>query len=81
MIRILLINIIDIDKITKNYPVGLYTLKAFLQAKHSDGISVEIKDTQLESTEDIIAFGDQWKPNILGLSVSSENTDMLDKFR
>lgn len=80
MVRILLINIIDSDKITKNYPVGLYTLRSFLQANHSDGISVEIKDTQLESIEDIIAFEDQWKPNILGLSVSSENTDMLDKF-
>lgn len=80
MFRILLVNIIDTDKITKNYPVGLYTLQAFLHENSPCRISVEVKDTQLENCEDIISFADQWNPNIFGLSVSSENTDMLDKF-
>ena len=77
---VLLVNIIDTDKITRNYPVGLYALRSFLQTNHSDEISVEIKDTQLDSIEEIIMFEKQWKPNILGLSASSDNTDMLNKF-
>lgn len=78
--KILLINIVDKEKVPLNYPVGLYTLKTYMQNNYPDQCMVEIRDTQLDTLDDIIEFIREWGPQIAGLSVNTENTHILDQF-
>lgn len=79
--KILLINIVDKDRLnTPTYPIGLYTLKTYMQTNYSDRAQVEIRDTQLDDLDNIIKFVKTWGPQILGLSVKTENTAILDQF-
>jgi len=78
--KILLVNIVDKDKIPPSYPLGLYTLKTYMENNYPSRCEIEVKDVQLESLEDIAGFVAGWNPDILGVSVMQEAANILDRF-
>jgi radical SAM superfamily enzyme YgiQ (UPF0313 family) len=78
--KLLLVNIVDTEKVTITYPVGLYTLRSYIQNNKSLQTVVEIRDVQLDSIENIINFIKTWNPHILGFSVLTENSIVLGRF-
>src|SRR3989338_1897022 len=78
--KILLVNVVDTGKLDPTYPISIYTLKDYMDKTYPDNCTVEILDTQLNSIGDIVKFAKEWQPQILGLSVKTENTAVLDKF-
>lgn len=79
-VRMLLVNIVNRDKTEPVYPIGLYTLKAFIENNYPGMCDVEVKDVQLDDTEDIVEFLKEWRPQIAGLSLKTENLGALDEF-
>ena len=65
---------------SRDYPIGVYTLKKYIQLRYGDSVQIEIKDIQLEKMDEIAEFAKSWNPDILGLSIMPEAGRLLDNF-
>ncbi|MFH1189802.1 MAG: ATP-binding protein [Candidatus Omnitrophota bacterium] len=79
-VKILLINIVDKQKVAPSYPIGLYTLKTYMKQNYPDKCAVEIRDTQLDDLDSIMRYAKEWPAQIIGLSVMTENISVFDDF-
>lgn len=78
--RIVLINLVDQALVSPSYPIGIYTLKAYMKNNYGDRCKVEVMDNQRDTLNSIVTSVLEMRPHIIGLSVKTENKKVLDQF-
>jgi|GEM_PF-7040149 len=79
-IKILLINFVNSEINSYDFPIGLYTLKSYLYKNYKDKCIVEIKDIQIDKLDDILQFTVSFKPDILGISLMLRSFELCNSF-
>ena len=77
--KILLVYLVE-DGSSLDFPIGVYTLKNYLEHNYPGQCVVEVKDVQLDKIEDIINFAVDWKPHMIGLSLMVGASGKLEEF-
>jgi hypothetical protein len=77
--KILLVYLVE-DGSSLDFPIGVYTLKNYLEHNYPGQCVVEVKDVQLDKMEDIINFIADWKPHMVGLSLMVGSSEKFEEF-
>jgi len=78
--KILLIAVVNKEKHNPYYPIGLYTLKTFLENNHIGKCDIKIFDLSFYSYSEITSLIYSWKPDIVGMSVDTGCVEILYDF-